>query len=419
MQLSKALRLVAAVVAFTLLSSGLAWADVSGQFTVDMEMVPQTNTTEISPLLFDVVPRLNLDILLSGLTAELDFATGLAGMEHVVASASATLGAVDLRNDIAFAMPFGSISIGSFTFIRPIGNQLLFVTERLTASASLFGITLTNLLIYEDLNFRHPFSTLPLGNQVNAPKLPTYTAQSQSFAFGDIVTLRGRLNGGALLTLQTGLSADPGKSKTMKRRSFGGAVVPGDSLSFVVETLSVNNLAIGPVDLNTTLRIDRTSGISGWQPSIRANAQVPLQKLGQLRVNVSMDAVNTFPVQFNSASLVFSQAPVTVSASFDNVIDLTGLSISSTFNFSAQASSVLQMNVSPTSGVDTFSLNLIWSDPSGVTFSGGVAAGQGEPTSISASVRARLSSNFQVRSSVRVTPNADTTVISLNSSYSF
>ncbi|MFB6287154.1 MAG: hypothetical protein ABEK03_11340, partial [Candidatus Bipolaricaulia bacterium] len=84
------------------------------------------------------------------------------------------------------------------------------MTERLAARANVFGVTLTNRLIYEDLNFRHPFATLPLGNQVNAPKLPSYTAQSQSFAFGDIVTLQGRLEGGAVLTLETGFSADPG-----------------------------------------------------------------------------------------------------------------------------------------------------------------------------------------------------------------
>lgn len=392
---------------------------MSGEFFVDVDMVPQTDASEFSPLLFDVVPRLSLDVTLSGLRGGLDFATGLAGMEHVVASASTALGSVDLRNDIAFAMPFGSISIGSFTFIRPIGNRLLFVTERFSASASLFGITLTNLLIYEDLNFHHPFSTLPLGNQVNAPKLPTYTVQSQSFAFGDIITLQGQVDGGALLTLRTGLSADPGESKTMKRRSFSGAVVPSDSLEFVVETLAVRNLKIGSANLSTTLRIDQDTGATGWQPSITANAQLPVEPVGRLSVNFAVDTGVSFPVQFNSASLVFSQVPVTVSASFDNVVELSGLSISSTINLDNRASAVLQMNVSPNSGVDTFSLNFLWSDPSGVTLSSGVAAGDGEPTSLSASVTARLSPDFQIRSGVKVTPDADTTLITLNSRYSF
>lgn len=392
---------------------------MSGQFNVDIDMVPQTDASELSALLFDVVPSLHLDVTLSGLTSEIDFAAGLAGVEHVVASASATLGSIDLRNDLAFAMPFGSISIGPFTFIRPIGDQLLFVTERLRVSASLFGVTLTNVLIYEDLNFHHPFSTLPLGNQVNAPKLPTYTTQSQSFAFGDIITLQGRLNGGAILILETGLSADPGKSKTMKRRSFAGAVVPNDTWTFVVETLSVRNLNVGPVALSTTLRIDRNSGATGWQPSVTANAQLPLEKLGQLSLNFSVDTGASFPFQFNGASLVFSQVPVTVSASFDNTIDLTGLSVSSTFNLDERTSAVLNMNISPNAGVDTFSLNFIWSNANGVTLSAGVSAGSGEPTAMSSTVTARLSPNFQVRSGVKVTPNADTTLITLNSSYSF
>ena len=382
-------------------------------------MVPQTDASEQSPLLFDVVPSLHLDVTMSGLTSELDFAAGLAGMEHVVASASATLGSIDLRNDLAFAMPFGSISIGPFTFIRPIGNHLLFVTERLRVSASLFGVTLTNLLIYEDLNFRHPFATLPLGNQVNAPKLPTYTAQSQSFAFGDIITLQGRLNGGAILTLETGLSADPGKSKTMKRRSFSGAVVPSDTLEFVVETLSVRSLSIGEIDLSATLRIDESSGATAWQPSVTANVQMPIESVGRLSGNVAIDTGVSFPFQFNGASLVFSQVPLTVSAGFDNTIDLSGLSLSSTVDLDERTSAVLQMNVMPNAGIDTFSLNFIWSDPSGITLSGGLSAGNGEPTVMATTVTARLSSDFQVRSGVRVTPNADTTLITLDSRYSF
>lgn len=392
---------------------------MSGQFDVDIDMVPQTDASEQSPLLFDVVPSLHLDVTMSGLTSELDFAAGLAGMEHVVASASATLGSIDLRNDLAFAMPFGSISIGPFTFIRPIGNHLLFVTERLRVSASLFGVTLTNLLIYEDLNFRHPFATLPLGNQVNAPKLPTYTAQSQSFAFGDIITLQGRLNGGAILTLETGLSADPGKSKTMKRRSFSGAVVPSDTLEFVVETLSVRSLSIGEIDLSATLRIDESSGATAWQPSVTANVQMPIESVGRLSGNVAIDTGVSFPFQFNGASLVFSQVPLTVSAGFDNTIDLSGLSLSSTVDLDERTSAVLQMNVMPNAGIDTFSLNFIWSDPSGITLSGGLSAGNGEPTVMATTVTARLSSDFQVRSGVRVTPNADTTLITLDSRYSF
>ena len=406
----------------------MAKADVGGRFSVDVDMVPQTDAREVSPLLFDVVPRLNLDVTISGLKGELDFAAGLAGMEHVVATASATLGSVDLRNDVAFAMPFASLSIAGDTFIVPIADDLLFVTERLTTSASLFGITLTNLLIYEDLNFRHPFATIPL-QQVSGSKtpvlenlkffVPSYSRQSQSFAFGDIITLQGRLDGGAILRLETGLSADPGKSKSVKRRSFAGAVVPGDGLEFIVETLSARNLAIGPVDLTTTLRIDRNSGATGWQPSVTANAQLPLEKLGRLSVNFTVDTGVSFPIQFNGASLVFSQVPVTVSAGFDDTIDLTGLSVSSTFNLDERTSAVLNMNVSPNAGVDTFSLNFIWSDPSGIRLSGGVAAGNGEPTVMSTSVTARLSEYFQVRSGVKVTPDASTTLITLNSSYSF
>lgn len=391
-------------------------------------MVPQTDAMEASPLFFDVVPRLNLDITVSGLTGELDFATGLAGMEHIVASASTTLGSVDLRNDIAFAMPFASISVAGDTFIVPIADELLFVTERLTTSASIFGITLTNLLIYEDLNFQHPFATISL-QQVPSSKTPVlenldfftpnYSRQSQSFAFGDIITLQGRLEGGAILRLETGLSADPGNSKSMKRRSFAGAVVPGSGLEFIVETLSVRNLTIGSVDLNTTLRIDRNSGATNWQPSITTNAQLPLANLGRLSANFSVDTGVSFPIQFNGASLVFSQVPVTVSANFNNVIDLTSLSVSSTFNLDERTSAVLNMTTSPSAGVDTFSLNFLWSDPSGIRLSAGVAAGQGEPTVMSTSVTARLSSNFQVRSGVKVTPDAETTLITLNSSYSF
>ncbi|MFB6287153.1 MAG: hypothetical protein ABEK03_11335 [Candidatus Bipolaricaulia bacterium] len=107
----KVVLLSTAVLICLLLHVGTAWADVTGQFNVNATMVPQTDASELSKLSFDLVTRLNLDVTLSGVTGTLDFATGLAGMEHVVASASTTLGSVDVRNDIAFAMPFASISI--------------------------------------------------------------------------------------------------------------------------------------------------------------------------------------------------------------------------------------------------------------------------------------------------------------------
>lgn len=429
MRFLKVSSVLAVIVVSLLLHVGPAWADVTGQFNVNATMVPQTDASELSKLSFDLVTRLNLDVTLSGVTGTLDFATGLAGMEHIVASASTTLGSVDLRNDIAFAMPFASVSIAGETLIAPIGDELLFVTERLTARANVFGITLTNRLIYEDLNFQHPFATIALqqvsGNKTPVKEnldffLPSYSRQSQSFAFGDIITLQGRLEGGAVLTLETGFSADPGKSKSMKRRSFSGAAVKqAGSLQFVTEMISVRNLTIGPIDLNATLRIDKNSGTTGWQPSIRSSLRLPLDPLGPLRVSLSSTTGSGFPIELNSASLTMRGMPLTVRLGFDSTIELTNASFSSTFNLSPQASVAFQANISTTSGIDTFSFNLAWSDPSGVLFTGGVSAGQGEPSVMSASVRAPVTSNIQVQSQVRVTPDADTTVLSLDTSYSF
>jgi hypothetical protein len=248
--------------------------------------------------ILDLNSQLMLNVNVSGLGLQTDLAAGFTGIEHVVFNASATLGGVSLSNQIAFATPFASLGVGSFTSLVSVGS-LLFVTERAQVSTSFLGVSLTNLAIVDDVNFMHPFSLVSSGSLLI---LPHYTAQSQSFGFGDIVTLQGQTVSGVTLSVATGFNASPNLGKSVKGASFSGGVVGANKLGFIIETISLQNLMLGPVSLGSTLVIDTTANPSktltvsasfSIQPGATRTSQRELQlsfgQSGQLGLSESLN----------------------------------------------------------------------------------------------------------------------------------
>jgi len=153
-----------------------------------------------------------LNITFSGLTIGNDVALGLAGLEHYILTTTATLGALDLKDEFAFATPYINcpyykpakywyidyfLAIGPFDTCRPVGD-LMFVKKRVSLELSLGGLTFSTLIMFEDVNFPTPTATGPI----------PYTTDMQDFNFGAIVGISGTTVSGIQIEAKTGFCAD-------------------------------------------------------------------------------------------------------------------------------------------------------------------------------------------------------------------
>lgn len=136
--------------------------------------------------------------------------------------------------------PFG-FNFTVSPLIRPIG-ETLFVKKRVTMNLNIAGVTLTNLAIFEDVNFTHPFSG----------SVQSYGAEMQEFRFGDILTLMGQTVSGINIRSVTGIGADPNVPNIIKKASFSGSICEEpENFGFCVEQLFIDNVPIGPVTLSS------------------------------------------------------------------------------------------------------------------------------------------------------------------------
>jgi hypothetical protein len=210
----------------------------------------------------DFESTLSINWTISGLTLGISTVAGFTGIEHVLTTLKATLGALNITDNFFFATPFGTDewcfgSIGDGTnpnnfecelAYTVISNNLLFVKKRVDVSISIAGITLRNLAEYADVNFPRD-TVFGLGHiyTPNIPPLPCaesmtdgrcpflpdqseyphgYTAANQNFAFGDALTISGQTVSGITVRSITGLCIDPQLYEGFKKISFAGAINP-------------------------------------------------------------------------------------------------------------------------------------------------------------------------------------------------
>jgi hypothetical protein len=203
----------------------------------------------------DFETLLNVNWTISGLTLGFNVVAGFTGLEHVLTSLKATLGALNITDNFFFAVPFGTdlwCFLNGENFIEcqnaytVISPNLLFVKKRVEASISLAGITLTNLAEFGDVTFPHdtyfgyglytPYGPLPcaeLSTDGRCPTLPDqldypngYTQVDQHFAFGDVLTIEGQTVSGITVRNVTGICMDPQFYEGYKKISFVGALNP-------------------------------------------------------------------------------------------------------------------------------------------------------------------------------------------------
>lgn len=306
------LSIVAVVAILTLGFYQVAQADVTGLFTIDLTLSPQTNSQEAVPFFFDMQTNLQTFVTISGLIFGMDLGFGVTGLEFAVISLGTNLGALALQDQFVFAPPFGcsaSTWLGVAdngdggiagqcvgTFVGPIGSSdsvnndggIAFVKKRVDFQLDIAGISFGVLALFEDVDFpdiHGAKSTALIGNADGSDHehdhfLPTdlyfvgandtiVDNQTPSFGFGTVVTVTGQTVSGITVTGITGICANNMLKNRIKKRAFAGEVnkgcvrEDGPLFTFDVEKLHIEGVRIGGVNLSQWLEFVPLKPVSG------------------------------------------------------------------------------------------------------------------------------------------------------------
>ena len=328
------------VVGFTAMTK----ADVTGSFDIHITLNPEDTQTEAVKFYIDFQSNLQVNVTLSGLTFSADLGFGTTGVEFAILGLTTNLGALAINDLFVFAAPFGCAAFpaaGQCAGINvfPIGdgdadgvvdNAVGFVKKRIEMELNIAGITLTNLALFEDVDFPdinasagHEHDHFGPGTVYQVGTTNSFVDdQTPTYGFGDVITLSGQTVSGITVTGSTTICASG--TNTIKKRSWpyevnkactasigdilgpeeedvieGGAKTP---LLFEEETLSIEGIEIGGVTLDI---------YTAWHPN-DANgfltdiiASFSLLDLADVTVTMSSD---------NITSLSLSKIVVAVSS---------------------------------------------------------------------------------------------------------
>jgi len=306
-----------------------ALADVTGSFETHISFNPQSTASEISLIDFDIQNALNITAVISGLSVTLHTHFGIAGVEDVILSTTASLGALDIRSDIVFGRFVGScypfqVFFNScfsdrniFNEIVPVTDELLFVKKRLTMTLNIAGIRLENLSMFEDVNFR---SGDPLAGQ------------SQSFAYGDVISLAGATPSGIELMLQAGICAE--KNANVIKKHFWPyrvnefcATEPKPDILFDFEMVTIQGVPVAPnVVADAMINCATFQGCALFTEFSFSGGPVPFSAL--------LTFTNLTSLGFGGAQLFFNSgmATMTIGISPTGELSFIGVDINATIN---------------------------------------------------------------------------------------
>lgn len=281
-------------------------ADVTGAFTLDITMIPQTNSQEAIGFFFDLQSNLRTNVTISGLTFAFDLGFGNTGVEFAVFGINTNLGALSLADQFVFAVPFGCATsswlgvAGGFSddtdgglvgqcppqFVSPVGSSdglsadgaIAFVKKRVDLALDIAGITLDLLALFEDVDFpdiQGAQSALLLGSPAGSdhehdhfrPGDLYFVGQSDnvvdnqtpSFGFGAVWTVSGQTVSGISVTNVVGVCADNQVKNRLKKRAFPGEVdascvsETGPVFAFTVEKIHVEGVELSGLVLSSWL----------------------------------------------------------------------------------------------------------------------------------------------------------------------
>lgn len=167
--------LAVCVLVVTVCSVGVQ-ADVTGTFNLEVTMFPQGIQTEAVRFDIDLMSNLQFNSTFSGITLGADLGFGVTGVEFSILKLTANLGALTLREESVFAVPFGCAPFAAGVgdgpdapgpcpgnHVVPVGdadgngtiddNAIAFVKNRTEVALNVGGVTIGNLLLVEDVDF--------------------------------------------------------------------------------------------------------------------------------------------------------------------------------------------------------------------------------------------------------------------------
>lgn len=320
----------------------MAHADVTGSFGIEITLIPAGTQTAATKFFIDVQSNLQLDVTLSGLTVGVDARFGVSGIEFTTLRLTTTLGALEVFDEFVFATPFYNSSTSdpvTTDEIHPtriqgsnVNNGPAFVKKRITLTLNVAGLTLTNLAIFEDVDFPNPLKYINPNYNPNGVDSMLDTGgrglanQTPSFGLGDVITISGQTVSGIQISSSTGICVQL-EANVIKKRSWPESVNPAcgamitsggtsSSLLFDFESLKVENVTIGAITIDSEIF---------WRPLVTsAKSEVSFNVLGLADVvltfesnniaNLSLDMVT---VDVKSDNLSFSAFDVNGDLSFD------------------------------------------------------------------------------------------------------
>lgn len=341
-------RVVITVVFFTVAGALTAKADITGSSAITLlaEPIPCTLVNEIkldtpcekTLLKFDIEALIKFGLSVSGLLFTTDIAVGIPGLEHAIFNIHASLGMVDILAEMWLATPFESVTdvnnLPNIVVIPPGG--MLFVKERITTSLTLGGLQVKNLAIFEDVTFPNPNSPYgeadcdgdgePEGTCIGGIETnPATHYQTQSFAFGDLITIAGATPSGITIVGQLGICAT-NAGNAVKKFSASGSVNPDcvgkvkPQLFFDFETISISGIPLASGLLGSTTI--RCTGITACQLTNTFNFTG-----GPIPFSTSVVFTNLFSVSFGGLNVVLSSGDLVINVNIDSSFGLNSASI--------------------------------------------------------------------------------------------
>jgi hypothetical protein len=356
-----------------------------------MEPIPCTLVGEIqldtpcekTLLKFDIESIVNVSFSVSGMTFTLRSAMGIPGLEHLILTGLFTLGSVDLTAELWMATPFESVTdinlMPNVVMIPP--GRFLFVKQRITTEIALGGVALKNLAIFEDVTFPNPGAdygttdcdgdgslegTCVLGIETN----PADRYQTQSFAFGNLMTLAGQTPSGISITSQLGICAT-NTGNAVKKYSAAGSVNPHCAARRIKPGLFFDLMTVSLAGIPLTAGVTASVNMSCIQITACKLTNTFSFTGGPIPISTSLTFTDLFKVSFGGVSVRIPMGSVTIGLVIDGAFSLRSASFSfaetlSAGDFSARLTSSgsflkgkgltgVAMGLSVTSG--TFSAN--------------------------------------------------------------
>ncbi|MCR4404250.1 MAG: hypothetical protein NUW06_02995 [Candidatus Acetothermia bacterium] len=208
----------------------VANAGVEGDFCFDFYIIPQTQIAQVTKIDLNFEGLLNLDITISGLTISTFMAFGMAGIETAVFDLETTIGFLDIYDEFWFSVPYA----GDLKDTR-LDDTLYFVKKRVSLTATLGGLTVNSLIIFEDLNFTYPMDPALVG--------------TQEWAFGMCLTLSGQTVSGIGIKSLAGINCEPQIPNEIKKYVAMGTVQTTE-LGFTVEKIWITGIEIAGIKIS-------------------------------------------------------------------------------------------------------------------------------------------------------------------------